>query len=319
MIIPDGQALPEGVRYFTNSELQTFKQCRRRWWLQNYRKLQPKKRKIGGPAPLGTRVHNALEGWYVPEGASPVDPLDTVEREAQADRQFAEENHYMPDEIKQLEDDIKFARIMVEGYLEWLEETGADVGLKVIAPEARVAVPLGAGHDVQLLAKMDVKLVRESDGARLILDHKTSGLSFAQKMKNLHIDEQMLHYHLVDYLNLDDKDQRTDGAIYNMIRTVKRTSRAKPPFYQRVEVRHNLDQLRSYYHRTVATIEAILHVEEMLNDGCDPRKIVYPTPTESCSWKCDFFNVCSMFDDGSRIEDFLQAKYVEISPLERYK
>ena len=48
-------------RYVSNSELQAFKACRRRWYLTYVRGLKTKEVREHGPLPLGNRVHAALE------------------------------------------------------------------------------------------------------------------------------------------------------------------------------------------------------------------------------------------------------------------
>ena len=48
----------------SNSELATFKECRRKWWLNYYRGLTPKNVPMHGPLALGTRIHYALEMYY---------------------------------------------------------------------------------------------------------------------------------------------------------------------------------------------------------------------------------------------------------------
>ena len=48
----------------TNSEVSTFKGCRRRWYLGYYRRLKPKTKDYTGPLALGSRVHRALELYY---------------------------------------------------------------------------------------------------------------------------------------------------------------------------------------------------------------------------------------------------------------
>ena len=48
----------------SNSEIQTFKDCRRKWWLTYYRRLQPKYRDSTGALALGTRIHAALDDYY---------------------------------------------------------------------------------------------------------------------------------------------------------------------------------------------------------------------------------------------------------------
>ena len=55
--------MTEPIR-ISNSEIQTFKDCRRRWWLSYYRRLQPKTQQMTGALALGSRVHEALDMYY---------------------------------------------------------------------------------------------------------------------------------------------------------------------------------------------------------------------------------------------------------------
>ena len=48
------------MKYLSNSEAACFKRCRRRWWLQWYRKLQPAYRATNDARAKGSRVHEAL-------------------------------------------------------------------------------------------------------------------------------------------------------------------------------------------------------------------------------------------------------------------
>jgi len=48
----------------SNSEIQTFKDCRRRWWFTYYRRLQPKMENYTGALALGSRIHEALDQYY---------------------------------------------------------------------------------------------------------------------------------------------------------------------------------------------------------------------------------------------------------------
>lgn len=249
--------------------------------------------------------------------------METLNRSIEADHARLVAQEATEDALKEFASEADLARAMIEGYVDWLEETAADRGIRVIAPETRVtADPLiDDMPDVRLLAKLDVRAERELDGARVFIDHKTVG-DFTQPTRMLALDEQMLHYHLIEYLDLlasDHASMRTDGAIYNMLRKVKRTGNAKPPFYQRVEVRHNLDTLRSYWLRVVEEIREIESVKVRLANGADHRAVAYPRPTKDCTWQCEFFAVCSMFDDGSRVEAALEDNYVTINPLKRYE
>ena len=48
----------------SNSEIQTFKDCRRKWWLSYYRRLRPRTESKTGALALGSRIHQALDDYY---------------------------------------------------------------------------------------------------------------------------------------------------------------------------------------------------------------------------------------------------------------
>jgi hypothetical protein len=306
-------------RFVSNSELQTFKRCRRKWWLAWFRGLALRAEPPTGVRQIGDRCHRALKGHYVPGGPTrPEQLLDELERLIILDRTAAGEME--PDVAKKFESEADLERIMLEGYVEWLATTGADADYEVIAPETYLEAHIinYVPTSVAIIGKLDVRLRRRSDGAHLFMDHKTVGDLRAPTLM-LPLDEQMLHYHLLESLNVDE-GKRSVGALYNMLKRVKRTDRAKPPFYERVEVRHNEHELRSYRRRVQTEVIEILELEEELNGpaGKHPESVAYPSPRRECTWDCDFFAVCPMFDDGSRAEAMLAQLYTKRDPLEYY-
>lgn len=326
----------DGVYRVSNSELQTFKRCRRKWWLGWYRRLMLQTEDFTSVRATGTRVHRALSYWYVPDGEKRVDPRDALERVIVDDwtkvARLAQERQTSDEQLGELA--VEFAqatnleRAMVEGYVQWLEETGADADLRITASETPLVVDqvvnMGEQYhnverQVQFIGLLDVRATRVTDNVNLFVDHKTVG-DLNAPVVTLPQNEQMLHYHLMEFLSLDDSDVRCDGALYNMLRRVKRSAKAKPPFYDRIEVRHNRFELESYRRRALGATREILIAVDRLERGEDHLEVVYPTPTPECRWSCDFFAVCNMLDDGSRgANDMLNALYRTTNPLERYR
>lgn len=308
----------------TNSQLKDFRRCRRRWWLAWYRKLALPESFIGNRA-TGLRVHRALEAYYVPEGQVPVDPRDALERILVEDwTALSQRANARMDEaqVTELSDQFQKAagleRAMIEGYIQWLEETGADANLEVVASEAVLTKDIEIDHHpVTIAGLIDARVRRISDNVRLLIDHKTVD-NFKTPQATLPLNTQMLHYHLLEWLNTPDGETRCDGALYNMLRRVKRTVRANPPFYDRVEIRHNQLELESYRRHLTATARGIIYTTEALDAGMEHHDIVPPNPTMDCSWDCDFFAVCGMFNDGSRAEDALTNLYQQTDPYDRY-
>jgi transcriptional regulator with XRE-family HTH domain len=324
--------LDPDTRYVTNGELQTFKDCRRRWWLEYYRALGSIVEKRTGAAALGTRVHKALAVLYVPEGESPGDALAELDWTVADDRQYLEQNGADERAFHELEREHDLARAMIEGYLQWLEEEAADVGMQVISSERPlVANPGFQGFEnVRLLTLEDVRVRMAVDNSTAFLDHKTTQ-TFQEYETWGHMNPQMKHYGLAEFLAmLEDglaagmdpavtPELRTDGAILNMLRKVRRTANAKPPFYKRHHIRWNTDTLRSYWHDVFGTLQQIEAARAGLDQGADHRQIVAARPTKDCSWKCPFFLECPMFDDGSHVEAMLAETKTTVDPWQRYE
>ena len=52
--------------------------------------------------------------------------------------------------------------------------------------------------------------------------------------------------------------------------------------------------------------------------GEDPQVYAYPNPTTECRWKCPFFSICPMFDDGSDVESAINDDYQTVNPYAYY-
>ena len=99
----------------SNSEIQTYKDCRRRWYLSYYLELGIRRAKDAptGARQLGTKIHIALCAMYA-EGRNPVDVLNELYKE---DKElFAE----FPDKLIELGKEQDLGKAMMEGYVEWL-------------------------------------------------------------------------------------------------------------------------------------------------------------------------------------------------------
>jgi hypothetical protein len=312
----------------SNSELQTWKRCRRKWWLAWYRKLALATETFVGVRSVGDRIHRALQQWYVPDGQPRVDPRNALERVIVEDwtkiAQLARERQLEDEQLgvlaKEFADSTNLERAMIEGYVQWLEETGADAELRVIASETPLMAKLedASGRPIALIGKLDVRVKRVTDDVSLVLDHKTVG-DLKSPAVTLPQNEQMLHYMLLEWLNSDEGEKRCDGALYNMLKRTKRSSRATPPFYDRIEVRHNPYELAAYRRRMLAASSNILDAIERLDAGDSHFDVVYPSPRGECKWDCDFFAICNLFDDGSAgTEDMINVLYKTVDPRDRY-
>lgn len=309
----------------TQSTIKDFERCKRRWWLRHFRGYD--RERYGSAITVGNLVHDALADWYAGELENPIEFVT-----AKADAARME----FPSDAASIDKDEELAIIMLEGYLEWLEETGADYELEAIEPEREVEVELAPAIDdvrgrILLRGKIDGK-VRRRDGWTAFLEHKTVG-NFTDLSAISRMNQQLLTYELLDYLDhiqqLKDSVDETEklpenapplvgGYILNMLRKVKRTARSNPPFYERDEGSHNLEQLRNHWKHVVSVAREMQERAARLERGEDHHVVAPPDVRSTCRWDCQFFDVCPLFDDGSDAESVLQLEYVKRDPLERY-
>jgi hypothetical protein len=298
-----------GVVRLSNSELQTFKDCRRKWWLQYYRRLQPKYRDVTGALALGSRIHEALDQYY----AKGVPLLEAHTNLVNAEKATLLEEFK---DVSELEKEAELGHIMLEGYLQWVEENGIDAELEMISTEEQITAPLFNG-EVELTGKLDMRVRRKVDGVRMFRDFKTVGGSLGDFANLAPMNEQILTYMLLESTK-EDEDNRSDGGIFTMLKKVKRTANARPPFYDQIEVRHNIFTLRSFWDRIHGTIADLMRVRKALDEGESPAFHAYPRPSRDCKWKCPFFNVCTLVDDGSAAEQAISEMFEEADPYAYY-
>jgi hypothetical protein len=294
----------------SNSELQTFKDCRRKWWLNYYRRLQPQTTNYTGALALGSRIHEALDMYY--STGTPL--LEAHSQLVQKDKHTLLEQFR---DTMDLDSEAELGRIMLEGYLDWVDENGIDAELEMISTEEIISMPMLDGK-VELQGKLDMRVRRKADGVRMFRDFKTVGGSFTEFASLAHMNEQILTYMLLEAAQ-NKEGERSEGGIFTMLKKVKRTANAKPPFYEQMEVRHNQFALRSFWSRISGTVADLMGVREALDNGADHFFVAYPRPSRDCKWKCQFFAICPLFDDGSAAEHAISELYTVDDPYAYYK
>lgn len=330
-------------RYYTNSEFAVMRDCARKWYLQHYKQVARINERISETTETGNGVHYACQHYYNTGGKMDIVALVVQYFAEKRASQIALLEHdedgkvnenaslIVTSNIEALDKAEAFAKIMVEGYVEWLEEEGADSYLTFISAEEEVQVAFPADgfpkdgiEQPILLAKLDARFQDQRTDARVFMDHKTVQ-NFPDREKWAHLDPQFYYYSLIDYLTLllefeqDEAQSRwTDGGIINMIRKVKRTGSAKPPFYKRIEVRKSMIELQNFYMRCAGEITRIQQTELALDAGTDHHYVCPPSPSRDCDWKCQYMQLCAMMDDGSDNEGYMQNVMTERNPLERY-
>ena len=145
------------------------------------------------------------------------------------------------------------------------------------------------------------------------MDHKTV-MSFKQTIDLLPINPQFQFYAMLYNIcgELYNWTPIHDVEV-NMLRRVKRSARAKPPFYERQRTYYNKAQLESTTQKIIGQlIEFILIEKELNQDSSSHISTIIPNPTTDCSWDCAYVTPCKMIDDGSRAMDYIEETYDKI-------
>lgn len=299
-----------GDYVFSNSEFATFKDCRRKWWLAYHRGLEPRRIKAHTARDTGTLVHEALRRYYRNnEDASGA--MEYLASQRAVDLAYA-----TPHDLAKIHASHDLAHLIVEGYFEWLAATGADAYLVVKAVETAINIP-GDIAGTTLTGKIDLQVHDNRNGHLYVLDHKTVG-SFHDVEAILHLNEQGPLYVTLQRRGLPDAPALT-GAVWNMLRKVKRGPKARPPFYARKELVITDAEIDRFWQQIHGQMQDILRVEDALRNGADHNTVAYPSPGPDCQWKCPFFAVCGLFNDPTlHVEDVIDANYTVGNPMARY-
>lgn len=291
----------------SHSEMNTYKECKRKWFLQYYMKLRRKHTPKAIARDTGILVHAALYQFYKAGGLNGPASEDLMFSFLETAR-----DHDMlvvsEEERKAVEETHKVSQILCEGYLEWLQETGADIGYVFDHNELELRAA-GPVEGTEIMGIIDLGGTEERSGDLFVMDTKVTA-SIEDMLKTLHIQEQGPMYAVLAKIT-DPDPNRGFRVVWNMIKRNKQTARAKPPFYQRYELAINADQLRQFYLQLQGQIEEILRTEDLLNKGESHIKVAYPTPTKDCAWKCPYFAVCGAMNDITRndVDYLVQAYY----------
>lgn len=302
------------------SDLGTFGQCRRRWWLGTYRRLRKIDEPPTGPLPFGSRVHSALEAFYDGTVDTPM-----VAWNALMAHEFAVDEANGNWNQAQLDKEAKLGHRMLEGYLEWLEAEGEDATWDVVGVEekahhwAKLTIQIdGVPHEVTVLfrGKLDRRLRRKSDGAEYVGDFKTMQNFGEPAMLTLELSPQGPMYQML--LKQQNPDSDVRGVVYTLLRKVLRNPTAKPPFYKRMTVEIPPSVADAYKIRLIGATEQLAQARVRLDRDEDPARVAYFQPGWWCA-TCPFKLPCGLMQHTPEsAEAMLDDLYTEGDPWARY-
>jgi hypothetical protein len=62
-----------------------------------------------------------------------------------------------------------------------------------------------------------------------------------------------------------------------------------------------------------------MRVRTALDEGEKHQYVAYPKPSRDCKWKCQFFTICTLIDDGSSSEQAISEMYEVADPYAYYE
>lgn len=277
------------------SDIKTWKECGRRSWLGTFRNLT-KNEVHPNTSHIGVAVHAGVAAHY--QGVDPYPAID-----AQMDI-WHDSGFVIEEDIDEWAKTIAMAKLMVEGYIDWIQTEGVDHGQRFFIIEQRFEKLVGNFNGVDVFVTGAIDIGSEDDlGIKRMYDTKTKGDLKPDGL--LVINDQLLTY---DWLT----DYTFDYGVHNMMKRSKRTARAAPPFYGRDEIRFTEATRAAFWVRMNGTIKNMVAAYQELE--ADPRQhfaVAGPNPTKDCSWKCPFYNACPMFDLGDDAEGYIEQNYRE--------
>jgi hypothetical protein len=266
----------------TNSDVEAFLNCRRAWGWGDVEGFNLPDKEVSAAA-LGTRVHGGILDGYYRDGSDPVAYHDKLCRDALTRMGDAG----APDwDFDQFYKDMVVGRNCVEAYMEWMEREGPDHGYTVEGVEEEIEALILDGR-VLLRGKVDLRMVRDTDGSRRVSDLKTSGLQMTTVHHRLERSYQPVVY---DWLLELNSGENVAAATFRIVKKVNKRSSGKP----QVEEFSVPGALRARANRR-KMIERIALEMLALRAKTDPS-VFYISPSDACAW-CDFRDPCRLADE----------------------
>lgn len=296
----------------THSDIKNFLDCRRKWYYDYVLDFRPVE-KLTGPLALGTRVHAALEAYYLGETT---DPVAWIDQKGRADLANLDVNpDAKPWDYDQMYEDMIIGRNCITLYMDWLTETNADANYETVSVEEKVEVPILDGRAI-LRGKVDHLKMDVSNGLLCSEDWKTTA-DWGGGLRE-QLERSYQHWCYLIALQYAYPDRNVECAQYTVLRKVKKipaTVSTKSPLVTRFTV----PATRRSIGTKTAQIERI--ALEMLNlrDKTDPS-VFYPSPGRPCTW-CDYKAPCEIADESqeSALALLANGKYVQGTRYDRYK
>lgn len=288
----------DGSNRYSNSEIGTWHDCRRKWMLTYYLSLQKKERDVRYPLTVGNLVHGAFEVFYL-NGGIHGEKSDELAKAYLLDKRATDLAECAEEHNATIVKAHKAAEACFSSYLHWLDETGADLNLRILGAEDKMSMP-GPIENTILNGRIDLLAEDTRTGDIVVIDLKTVG-SIQEKIRMLHLDTQAKTYALLARHHFG----KPVKVAFRIVKINQRSARTKGPQEEEYIIHLNPGQLDLYQRQLAGVFTDIIRTTEALDAGGHHQTLAYPSPSDSCSWKCPFFAACPLLDDPNSDGEWL--------------
>lgn len=274
---------PEKPLVISASELRDWLRCRvKHHWRHQVQLVQ-----IGGAVnlALGGLVHDLLEKWYA---------LPYKERTQRAMEKIARlrMKETTPKELSI--ENLELVTAMCVGYAAWAVEEDAEIGLKNCTPEMWFDLPLTKDGCIRVVGKIDnVFEALKWKSTMACFEHKT------KKQVKLDIVEMNLQISIYLWaLRQLFPNYKRYKAFYQVLRKQLPSKRVTAPLFVREEVERTDEEIDQW---AIDTERAVMDMA---------GAAVYPNPTDSCQWDCDYKIPCLLRGNPRDLKHVLRTEFI---------
>lgn len=270
------------MRLISNSEVESWLTCRRKYWWEYFHELEPKV--LSDPLTKGTLIHAMLEGYYAGKQLQ-WDEEDCVEAAMQPLIEAAAAPFADIAELGQI-------RSLVEAYFEHYRE--ADEKYEVYAVETKAKADLT--DDFAVVGTIDLIVRDMTDGKYEIWDHKSSYNFWTQEQAD--ISGQFPKYeYIVRSMGLDVK-----ASVINQIRT--RKLKEGNELFRRVSPAITGPKIERIMDQHLRASTEIMEWRENPDKGA-----LIPLNSKYICGGCNFLDLCSADLSGAPVKYLVASQY----------
>ncbi len=320
--------VPSSATIIRATELQSFLNCPRRWFITSHNGLNLEPRGTNLNMRFGTMWHTIMEHYYNPD----ILPKDRIySGNAGLKKAIEEHREKLTIELgewgidlehqERLAKDEELLQVLLNGYTHWAdnEANPRDSTLVPLSVEQRFLVPIltpqGNKSRAFLAAKYDA-LVKDNQDHMWVMEHKTRGVSSrVDDPQGMILDMQMglqliILKRYMQHAYEEQSRPSVRGVLYNLVRRQKPSSRVRNPIYGRHRVYRSDTDLNILEHTLYNAYREMLTIHDLKDTRYNPQVWA----GGFCTWGCPAITVCEALVRG---DDYELALDLGFKPRER--